>query len=654
MDSNATAKLFAYSTQEQWDAIIRSGMPLVLGRNTWVFVISFLTLLYQLVAVRLFRPYSMALFWFYHEEYQEWYSDQFRVAMANTKTPISALTAPPAYRVLLRYARATRQREKILALFWLFGAIVLTVMPFLVPVLQDRFIPIVQGVPGSSQGCGPILNFTTSIGGSKFDKLLALDMLKKVDLSGYNYNGTTAASVGLNNPKDRINLSRTCPQWAPVCDRANPLTLDIDYWVKRSDFHIGNPNPSEDPEFGVLNTCYLPERHVKFLETNEDGNQFYGMLYGPVNASGYEDVTLAVTPGERFGYGYWMSSYVNSRHRMDPWFPNQTTLDHDGIRTILFYHFSSVSNIAQSDDPLFRTNNTPIGDEGRFLYYKAVNPVICNTTYSFCPAAEDCLRFNGTAAIVDYSDQKGVDSGDMAMAFLELIYFNLWFSPFSFMAAGGEAVLASQTLLEGSTQMAVQDLSAHSELIRLALADRARLVASAERAASGWRKYDPSAVALDGGNLTQELRQQCQWTLVSDPTGRVTTSTRAIIILSIVGGIPLLLTFTGPLWRFLFWRQLFVFTLRWRMRTAAHLHRTTIERGEDDRFWPGGVEDEWPVGKGVVDKVGLVSTGSGYHAIYRPDAELAREPGRRASCLEAVPLRERGEKTGSQSPRTWS
>ncbi|KAL2192280.1 hypothetical protein P885DRAFT_48064 [Corynascus similis CBS 632.67] len=653
MDSNATRNFFASSTQEQWDAIIRSGMPLVLERNTWVFVISFLTLLYQLVAVRLFRPYSMALFWFHHEKNQEWYSDQFRVAMANTKTPISALTAPPAYRVLLRSAWTTRQRERILVLFWLFGALVLTVMPFLVPVLQGRFIPIVQGVPGSSQGCGPLLNFTTSFGQSRYHKLLALDMLKKVDLSGYNYNGTTAASVGLHNPKDRIFLSRTCPQWAPVCDRANPMTLDIDYWVKRSDFHIGNPNPSQDPEFGVLNTCYLPEIRLKYLTTVEDGNQMYGMLYGPVEKNGYEDVTLEITPGERFGYGYWLHSFVNSRNETELWRPNQTTLGHNGVRTILFYHFSSVSNLAQSDDPLFRTNNTRNNDTERFYYDNPVNPVICNTTYSFCPVAENCLLFVDPIAISNFLEQSSTSRGDMAMAFLELIYLNIWFSPFYFMAVGGEAVLASQTLSRGSIQTAIQDLSGHSELIRLALADRARLIASAERAASGWRKYDASAVAFDGENLTQALKQQCQWTLVSDPRGRVTTSTRAIIILSTVGGIPLLLTFTGPLWRFLFWRHLFVFTLRWRMRTAAHLHRTTIERGEDDRFWPGGVEDEWPVGKGVVDKVGLVFTGSGYHAVYRPDAELVRKPRKRASCLEAAPLRERGDKTGgSQISRT--
>ncbi|KAH6888183.1 hypothetical protein B0T10DRAFT_574216 [Thelonectria olida] len=622
MDRNTSSLLSGRSTGEQWDAIIQSEMPLVLESSNWALIIAFLALLYQLVAVRLFRPYTMALFWLHSEEHRAWASDQFRVAMANTKTPISAMTAAPAYRVLVRSAGAEWRREKVLALLWLIGALVLTVIPFLIPVFQDRFIPTVQGVPGTSQDCRPVLNFTADWGISKFNRLLALDMLRTADQSGYNYNSTTAASVGLRGPKDRISLSMSCPHWAPVCDRTNPMRLDIDYWVKRSDLRIGSKTSSKDPEFGVLNTCYLPERHVRLLETTKDGREIYGMLYGWVNGSGFDNVTHIYTPLERFGYGYSLFSSYNSRGESEMWLPNKT-LDHDGDRTILFYHLSTISNVGQSDDPLFRTNSTPTKG-GYFLPMKAVIPIICNTTYSFCPEAGHCFPMNGSVGVLDYLDQHSPSSGAMTRAFLELIYLNTISTPFQSMAGNSESLLASQTLLDESMQIASQELSAHSELIRLALADRARLITAAERAASDWRKYDP--IVADAGVLTKELGRQCQWTLLRDASGRVTTSARAIIIMSTVGGVLLLLTFSGPVLRALFWGQLSMFTLRWRMRTAAYLHRATVERGEDDRFWPGGVDDEWPVGKGVVDKVGLVHTSGGYHAVYRPDAELGRSP----------------------------
>ena len=59
--------------------------------------------------------------------------------------------------------------------------------------------------------------------------LLALDMLRTADMAAYNYSGNTAASVGLSHPKDRVLLSHECPEWASVCDWADPMRLDIDF-----------------------------------------------------------------------------------------------------------------------------------------------------------------------------------------------------------------------------------------------------------------------------------------------------------------------------------------------------------------------------------------------------------------------------------------
>ncbi|PVI00417.1 hypothetical protein DM02DRAFT_395496 [Periconia macrospinosa] len=617
MNTTGSSLFAARDQARQWDEVVKSGWPLALERSTWAIVVALITLLYQAVAVRLFRPYTMAVFWLYQEGNRAWDADQFRVAMANTSGPISAIFCKPAYRTLLRSGNAKRKHERMLSLLWLIGAFILSIGPFFIPVFQSKTIPTVQGAPASSHDCTLLPEFNNdTTGGRRYDKFLAVDMLRTADISGYNYSGTTAVSVGLKNRKDRIAFSSSCPEWAPVCDQSNPMNIDIEYWLKKSELRIGNPNTSENLEFGVLNSCYLLERRAKLLTTDGDGRQEYGFLYGDSKHQNYSYVTSTWTPEERFGYGYTLLSLSNTGDERDIWKPN-ATLDHNGDRTILFYHIGTIFNKGQSKDPLFRTEDTPYGED-TYGPVRPIIPVMCNTTYALC-LNQHCASINGSDALLNLTIEYEKRGENTTMAFLFLMWSNVIIPPLSFMTGSSESILAGRTLSDETTQLAPWEISGHSELVRLALAGRAMLVTSAERAASGWRKYT-TGVPAEPGETLEAVLQQCRWTLVQDAT-RITTSGRSILIISVVGGLLLLLTFTGPVLRLLCWKPLFIFTIRWRLRTAAHLHRTTIERGDERRFWPGSVEQEWPDGSGFVDRIGLVTSDVGLHAVYRDDAQ---------------------------------
>lgn len=115
-----------------------------------------------------------------------------------------------AYRSLLNSFRRGCRLAKGIALLWLLGAVVLAVIPFLLPPLLAKGIPVVQGVPGSTEYCSPMLNFSTWMASAQYDRLLSLDMLRSIDAHGYNYSATNATSIGLPHDKDRLVISSDC------------------------------------------------------------------------------------------------------------------------------------------------------------------------------------------------------------------------------------------------------------------------------------------------------------------------------------------------------------------------------------------------------------------------------------------------------------
>ncbi|KAH7231476.1 hypothetical protein B0J15DRAFT_575124, partial [Fusarium solani] len=636
---NTTSGIYSDDRMSQWNAIVRSGWPTVISSNSWAIAVALMTLLYQTVVVRLFRPYTMALFWILSEDHREWDIDQLRVAMANMRGPLAALLSTPAYRTLLGRGHKKGRLAKGIVLLWLFGALVLAVIPFFLPILLARGIPIVQGVPGSDDYCSPMLNFSNWTAEAQYGRLLTWDMLRLADIHGYNYSAMNAPSVGLLNDKDRVAISSDCPEWAPVCDRNNSLRIDIDFWIKRSELGIGSGAPSEYAEFGVLNTCYKLEYRRKFLRTEQDGTETYGLLYGTgAGTGGSEYVTDEFNAEERVCYGYDLFAHYNTSRNSNVtiWKPNDT-LAHDGDRTILFYHIRNILSPSPSDDAIFGTNSTPIA--GSYLYRRAIIPVMCNTSYAYCLGeAGDCVSLGGTEAVSEYIYNNSESGYSRGLGFLELMWVNTWKPLFFLITDTSESIYASRTLSLGSTQLAPREISGHAEIVRLALASRMLLLTSATRAVSGWRKYVSSGLPVRAVDATEEQLETCRLTLMEAP-GQITTTAWVIMVVVLIGGILLLFSFAGPLLRCIFWKWLCVYTIRWRLRTAPHLHRMTVERGDPSRFWPGGATDEWPTGRGCVDRVGLVESFTGYHAVYRPDAQLRYMPRQESRAADEIAMR---------------
>jgi hypothetical protein len=454
-------------------------------------------------------------------------------------------------------------------------------------------------------------------------------MLRQVDNYGFNYSATSAQSVGLNMTKDRVFLSANCPDWAPVCDQTNPLRVDVDYWLRLSDLKIGVDMETEGVEFGVLNTCYKVESHTKYLFEDDAGISVYGLMYGGNGIPGFPNVTETFRREEIFGSGYSVSGHFNTPGFFDSvgWAPNDT-MTHDGDLSLLIYHLGAVSTQgSSSDDQLFATNSTSNLAFNNIPIYKALKmtiPIMCNTSFSICHTnkPESCDPIGGTLALTEYANTMGNGIGNgIKRGFLQLMGLQTSIPLLADLAGTSDSVLASRALNGGTLQQAPEWASGHAEIVRLVLAGRTKLATAAVRASSNWYQYAPTmnGILL---NTSPALEAMCAATLIED-SAYITTSLFPLLSILGVGILAILLTFTGPIWRGIFWKHLSVFTMRWRLRGAGQLHRTSVE-GETS--W-GKVVAEWPEGKGVVAEVGLVGDDvTGYWAGYWRGAALMNKP----------------------------
>jgi len=561
--------------------------------------------------------------------------DQFRVAIVNAGSPLAVLSCTPAYRIAFGRGSPRRPLDRFLALIWMVGGLLLAVAPISIPFLRTKAVPVVSGLPGAGDNsCAGMVSFdrtkNTSGGYSLYTTTVALDMLRFADSYGYNYSLSTPTAIGLNHPKDRVVISAECPAWAPVCSRANGLTVEVDYWITPSDLGIATDDSSEELEFGVLNTCYKVESHTKFLGNDSNGLELYGLMYGGLGAGPYPNATEAVRPeSEKLGYGYTLDPFSQTKELFDGrqigWTPNNTLL-HDGDLTLLIYHLGNVASYEPITDPLFETS-TPI-KTGRLTTYESLKmtvPIMCNTTFSVChSSSEPCLPFNGTVALSSYAEGMP-KSKEVASGFLQLMGSETVIPLMGINAGTSESVLASHGLSLKTFQEMPNQISGHSEIMRLALAGRSKLVTSAERAASGWVKYIPTGAQGLIVVRNDAYRGMCRATHLDDPT-KITTCAYRLLAMLIVGAVLILSTFAGPILRYLFWKQLCIFTICWRMRTAAQLHRCAMEGIDEYQVWPEGCIDKWPTGEGMVDMVGLVYRKQKLHAVYGRDAELRYAP----------------------------
>jgi hypothetical protein len=634
------------SSADRWNTITRSAHPYVLTLTNWTILSALLTLLYRTVATRLFKPYSMLIFKLLSEDRRDWQVDQLRVAIVNSGGPLGVLLLQPVWRTVfggLRRGGVKRARERWVAVIWWVGGLVFSIAPLTVPFIMTRAIPSVSGVPGSvsmvtggksaADQCAGSVAFLPDTPGNpnaRYDTLLALDMLRQADSYGFNYSATSAQSVGLNMTKDRVFLSANCPEWAPVCDQTNPLRVDVDYWLRLSDLKIGVDKEAEDVEFGVLNTCYKVESHTKYLYEDGEGDSVYGLMYGGDGIADFPNVTAILRRQEVFGSGYSVRSYFNATGLVDStglgWAPNDT-MAHDGDLSLLIYHLGAVHTIGfSSADPLFATKTPPLTFNNISIYQalKITVPIMCNTSFSICHTnkPESCDLISGMMALTEYADAMDAGIGSaIKKGFLQLMGAETGIPLLAYLADTSDSVLASQTLEMGTMQPAPGWASGHAEIVRLVLAGRMKLATAAVRASSNWYQYAPS---MDGILLYTgpALQAMCTATLIED-SAYITTSLFPLLAILGVGILAILLTFTGPIWRRLFWKHLGVFTMRWRLRGVGQLHRTTVE---GEASW-GKVVDEWPEGKAVVAGVGLVGDEvTGYWAGYGKGAVLMYKP----------------------------
>jgi hypothetical protein len=200
--------------------------------------------------------------------------------------------------------------------------------------------------------------------------------------------------------------------------------------------------------------------------------------------------------------------------------------------------------------------------------------------------------------------------------------------PIMFTVAGTpDSVLASHSLSLNALQYAPGEIRGSAELIRLALAGRTRLITAAHRAASTWRKYVPSDTGSEilVKSSAPDLKALCGVTLIEN-SDKVTISGTRLIGLLVVLLFIVSASFSGPIWRFLFWQWTGELAIRWRSRGAGQMHRMVHEKGDHAKFWSDS-DKQWPKGTAKVEKFGYVvrdDEKGRYHPAYSQDAILVR------------------------------
>jgi hypothetical protein len=253
----------SHSTSDNWDRVVRSSWHPTLSINLWGFIISILTILFQAAAVGLFKLWRVGLFSLLPETVSGWMTDQLRVAIVNRPNPLEVLWCTPALRsafVGLFKGGSTQRLERTISWLWLVGALILALLPLATSPLITSAVPYVSGLPGSTDDCAAGVTFlpapgdTTGQSHSQYYTLAALDWLRAVDTSNFNYSATSAESIGLPRRGDTVAVSSVCPDWAPVYDQNNPLRVDMGFSVQPSDLGIGVASISSAAEFGVRHT----------------------------------------------------------------------------------------------------------------------------------------------------------------------------------------------------------------------------------------------------------------------------------------------------------------------------------------------------------------------------------------------------------------
>ncbi|KAH7323551.1 hypothetical protein BKA65DRAFT_511021 [Rhexocercosporidium sp. MPI-PUGE-AT-0058] len=621
MSSQRLARLV--SSDSKWDSIVSHGLLVKLSTREFTILISIFTVAFAFLVARLFRVFSLFIFWMFIEERpHDQQMDQLRVAVVNFRTPFHVVGERITWRVIL----GGRGRARRFALAWLAGALAFLLLGLSLSVLLSLF-PVSNGFSGgSSCSFGPAAVDNDSEP-EFFEKYLRLEQqtaLARTDAGNYNYGGFTAQDVKDLGPADFIFKSSNCPHHAATtaCTNGDALNFVGEYWLKPSDLGVGD---IDGLDFGVAVNCYKvidAEKELAPLPNNTRSFRHFGLFYGPPGPtedyadSPYPNLTTIIYREEVHGRGYYVYPYMLSEEDssisgQSNWTPRED-LHHEGDVLLLIYNLGAVYALEPGEDPLFatiplNTSRLPATDwidenpeqrqtwDGHQLFKSRTQTVsvVCNTSYILCDAVNirresgnNCLRLGGHKKVRAFakklrssSTQQGADSS--RQGFIDLLADIVHFSGLGNSAEAPNGVLASDLLVgDYKIQRFLDQISGQRELTRLFLSTRTRFLLAARRAVlNEWGErvlqlgFHTDVVGRTEGN--EALTAMCKATLIPDSNYKTTTA-RPWIIVACVWFVTVLLTYSAPLIRKCGWGWADEIERKWMPKKAESLHSQLV------------------------------------------------------------------------------
>ncbi|KAG4433735.1 hypothetical protein IFR05_010787 [Cadophora sp. M221] len=596
----------------KWDSIVSQGLLIKLSTRQFTILISIFTFALAFLVARLFRVFSLLLFWiFIRHQQPEPGMDQLRVAVVNFRTPFHVIGEGICWRMII----VGRKRERRLALALLVGAVAFLLFGIGLPFALSLF-PVANGFSG-----GPSCSFgpteKDSVPGF-FDAYMRLEhqaALSYTDSMNYDYKGLSAYDVQYLASQDNISKSVSCPSHAQpsACRDGDALSFHGKYTITPKDLGVGN---LEGLNFTTTVDCYkVIDTERELAPPDVEELRPLGLFYGPsqvFSESPDPNMTTYIYREEVHGSGYYVSTFSMAEEddlaggSQVAWKPRED-LSHQGDMSLLIYKLGAVYAFEPGEDPMFatiplNTSMLPAKDwadqniekrrdwNGHQLFKSKTQTVsiICNTTYTLCDEINiseesgHCSRLGGHKKVAKFLERvQNSSANDKPSAREGFIYLLADIAKYSGMDESAKVingVSASDLLLiDFKIQQFLDQISGQGELTRLFLSTRTRFILAARRAILdewGYRVVQLGFHAndIDGtmvGNT--DLGAMCQATLIPDPNVKTTTAKPWIITFCVWFAI-VSLTYSSPIIRKFRWHWVEDIEQEWSSKKASKLH----------------------------------------------------------------------------------
>ncbi|KAH9213553.1 hypothetical protein DL95DRAFT_506050 [Leptodontidium sp. 2 PMI_412] len=601
----------------KWDSIVSQGLLIKLSTRQFTILISVFTFAFAFLVARLFRAFSLLLFWMFVRQRQpEPGMEQLRVAVVNFRTPFHVIGEGVCWRMII----VGRKRERRFGLALLVGAVAFLFLGMGLPFTLSLF-PVANGFSG-----GPSCSFgpTENTGEPGFfDAYIRLEQqtaLSYTDSMNYDYKGLSAYDVQYLGSQDDIWKSPLCPSHAQpsACRDGDALSFHGQYTITPKDLGVGN---LEGLNFTTRVDCYkVIDTERELAPPDVEQLRPLGLFYGPSEVfaeSSEPNMTLYIHREEVHGRGYYVSTFSMAEDDdltgggQVPWKPRED-LRHQGDMSLLIYNLGAVYAFEPGEDSMFATiplntsmlptmNWADQNIEKRkdwnghqlFKSKRQTVSVICNTTYTLCDEINiskesgHCSRLGGHKKVQEFLERlqnsSNNDKPSVREGFIYLLADIAKYSGMDQSAKVINGVSASDLLLvDFKIQPFLDQISGQRELTRLFLSTRTRFILAARRAVLdewGYRVIQLGFHAndIDGtmaGNT--DLAAMCQATLIPDPNFKTTTA-KPWIITACVWFAIICLTYSSPLIRKFRWHWVEDIEQEWSSKKASKLHHQLME-----------------------------------------------------------------------------